>query len=95
MQKDFKVLLFYPNEPLLGIAPTHLAILSSCLKQSGFITKLFDCTLYKSNKDTNDDVRAKLGHVKKTNIDDYFKCKNEDIYDDFVKMVEAIFRKKQ
>jgi len=86
-KKDFKVLLFYPNQSLLGIAPTHLAILSACLKQAGFITKLFDCSIYKSKTETNDDVRTKLGHVKKTNIENYFKGKTENIYEDFVKTI--------
>jgi anaerobic magnesium-protoporphyrin IX monomethyl ester cyclase len=89
MKKSFKVLLFYPNEPLLGIAPTNLAILSACLKNDGFDVKLFDCTIYKpKNVETNDDMRVKLGHVKKTSIDEFFTSKDIDIYEDFVKVVE-------
>ena len=73
----------------MGPAPGNLAILSACLKQDGFDVKLFDCTIYKPpNTETNDDVREKLGHVKKSNIDNYFIAKHVDIYEDFVKTVE-------
>ena len=85
----FKILLFYPNEPLLGIAPSNLAILSACLKGANFDVKLFDCTLYKQTGGlTQDETREKLGQVKKTNIEDYIHCKKEDPYEDFVKIVD-------
>jgi len=88
MNKNFKILLFYPNEPLLGIAPSNLAILSACLKAAGFDVKLFDCTLYKPyNKQTQDETREKLGQVLKTNIEEYIHLKRENIYDDFVRIV--------
>jgi len=89
MNKDFRILLFYPNEPLLGIAPSNLAILAAYLKHDGFDVRLFDCTVYKpKNVETNDELRAKLGHVKKSNIDEFFTAKEIDIYEDFVKIVE-------
>ena len=87
MKKNFKILLFYPNEPLNGVAPTHLAILSACLKQDGFDVKLFDTTLYKFTESI-DDIREKLGHTKKSPIDEYFITKKEDMYEDFIKTVE-------
>jgi radical SAM superfamily enzyme YgiQ (UPF0313 family) len=84
-----KILLFYPNETLLGIAPSNLAILSACLKKNGHEVKLFDCTLYRRNDaQTQDQTRERLGQVKKTNIEDYVKLKNENVYNDFVKTVE-------
>lgn len=87
--KDFKILLFYPNEPMVGVVPSNLAILSACLKQADFDVKLFDCTVYKSiTGETQDDVRTKLGLVKKTDLDNYTQQKNTNIYDDFVKLVE-------
>jgi len=88
MDKNFKVLLFYPNEPLLGIAPSNLAIISACLKENGFKVKLFDCTIYKpKNKETNDDIREKLGHVKKSNFEDYFDPADADVHQEFIKIV--------
>jgi len=89
MKKNFRILLFYPNEPLLGIVPINLAILSACLKNDGFDVKLFDCTIYKpKDVETNDQLREKLGHVKKTNIDSYIFPKEIDIYEDFIKTIE-------
>lgn len=89
MNKNFKILFFYPNEPMVGIAPSNLALLSACLKQAGFQTKLFDCTIYKSIKgETQDELRSKLGLVKKTAIDDYVHLKETNIYEDFIKTVE-------
>lgn len=86
--KKFKVLLFYPNEPLLGIAPSNLAILSACLKRAEIDVKLFDCTLYKSpEKITQDETREKLGQVKKTHIEDFIHCKTTNVYEDFIKVV--------
>ena len=32
--KKFKVLIFYPNEPMVGVAPSNLALLSACLKKN-------------------------------------------------------------
>ena len=46
--EKFKVLLFYPNEPMVGVTPSNLAYLSACLKKTGFDVKLFDCSLYKA-----------------------------------------------
>jgi len=90
MKKDFRVLLFYPNISQLGATPSNLAILSACLKQDGFDVRLFDCTVYKPrDAETDDDVRTKLGQVKKSNMDDYFISKDAAyIYDDFIKLIE-------
>lgn len=90
MKKEikFKILLFYPNTSMLGVAPTTLAILSACLKQYGFQTKLFDCSIYKNIDINNDDLRSKLGHVKESNIHEYFIGKNVNIYEDFIKIIE-------
>ena len=87
--KNFRILLFWPNLPLLGAAPSHLVILSACLKLAGFDVRLFDCSVYKpKNIETDDNVREKLGHIKKSEIDEYFTAKEEDVYEDFTKIVE-------
>jgi len=89
MGKNFKILLFYPNEYLVGVAPSNMAILSACLKQDNFDVKLFDCTMYKNTTDeTQDDVRSKFGQVMKADINNYVKAKNVDIYEDFIHIVE-------
>ena len=89
MNNNFKVLLVYPNIPLLGATPSNLPILSAYLKQNGYDVKLFDCTIYKPKDiETDDDVRTKLGQAKKTNVYDYFVTKDVDMYEDFVRIVD-------
>ena len=121
-ENKFKVLLFYPNEPMVGVTPSNLALLSVCLKREGYEVKLFDCSLYKSiryeprpdgeeghqltvknkehaeinraasplkeKEETQDELRARLGQVKKSPIDDYVKLKTTNPYDDFADLVE-------
>jgi|6_EtaG_2_1085325.scaffolds.fasta_scaffold00771_12 radical SAM superfamily enzyme YgiQ (UPF0313 family) len=98
-KEKFKVLFFYPNEPMVGLPPSNMAILSACLKKAGFDVKLFDCTLYKSIKyvanadlpyhsPTQDEIRDSLGHTKKSAIKDYVQLKESNVYSDFADMVE-------
>ena len=122
IDSKFKILLFYPNEPMVGVTPSNLAILSACLKQAGHDVRLFDCSLYKSiryeprpdgeegyelsnkhkrlakinraasplkvKEETQDELRERLGQVKKSPIDDYVKLKETNPYDDFADLVE-------
>jgi anaerobic magnesium-protoporphyrin IX monomethyl ester cyclase len=90
MSKSFKVLLFYPNESLSGTVASNLALLAACLKRDGFNdVRLFDCSLYNPpNVKTQDQMREKLGQVKKTDIDNYVRLKEENIYDDFLKVID-------
>lgn len=89
MKKKFKVLLLFPNEPLLGVTPSNLAILSAYLKADGFDVKLFDSTIYRPKAfQTEIETRVKMGHVKKTNIEDFISPLEEDVYEDFVKVVD-------
>ena len=121
-EEKFRVLLFYPNEPMVGVVPSNLAYLAACLKEwGGHEVKLFDCSLYKSiryeprpdgeeggqltvaleSKSKEADfsekmlkegpkwnLREKLGHVKKSPIEEYVTLKETSPYDDFLKLVE-------
>ena len=106
-EKEFKVLLFYPNEPMVGVVPSNLAILSACLKEKGNSVKLFDCSLYKSvryeprpdgeeglllqnsrQEETQDELRTKLGHTKKSTIDDFISLRETNPHHDFADLVE-------
>jgi len=125
-EEKFRVLLFYPNEPMVGVTPSNLALLSACLKRAGHDVKLFDCSLYKSiryeprsdgeegyeltnqeykpeeinrassplrenkkpQEETQDELRERLGQVKKSPIDDYVKLKENSPYKDFADLVE-------
>jgi len=118
--EKFRVLLFYPNEPMVGVTPSNLAYLAACLQEwGGHEVKLFDCSLYKSiryeprpdgeeggelkvelesressytekmlKEGTKNALREKLGHVKKSPIEEYVTLKDTSPYDDFVKLVQ-------
>ncbi|MFH1425104.1 MAG: radical SAM protein [archaeon] len=86
--EGFKVLFVYPNQQNVGVVPSNLAILSACLKEKGFQTKLFDTSIYKTKEETQDDLRAKLKHVLTSDVDKYIKYKHTDIYEDFERCVE-------
>lgn len=89
--KKFKVLFLFPNEPRVGVVPSNIAILAACLKKRNHDVKLFDCSMYQSiNYDEKqDDIREKLGHVKRTNIDNYAPLKMTNVYDDFECLVNS------
>jgi len=87
-KKKFRVLLVYPNPPMLGVVPGNMALLAACLKKAGFEVKLFDMSIYRTVKKTQDDLRADLNQVKRTNVDDFINWKEVDVYEDFRKVVE-------
>ena len=107
MNNIFKVLIFYPNEPMVGVTPSNLAYLSACLTEAGNDVKLFDCSLYESvryeprpdgeeglqsqkfrQEKTQDELRTKLGHTKKSSIDDYIKLRETNVHEDFARVVD-------
>ena len=89
MKKEFKILLFYPNHMNAGLPPSNLAILAAYLKEEEFNVKLFDTSLYKTMFGSLDDIRIKLGHVKKTDINKYISFLDKrEMYNDFIKVVE-------
>jgi len=45
-KKDFKVLLVYPNLPLMLVPPLSMAIFTGILKNEGYQVQLFDTTSY-------------------------------------------------
>lgn len=73
---------------MLGVVPGNVALLSACLKKACFKTKLFDASIYKTLKTTQDELRVDLNQVKKTNIDDYINYKKEDVFKDFRSVVK-------
>ncbi len=47
-KKDFKILLVYPNLPLMLVPPLSIAIFTNLFKKSGYKVDLFDTTSYVS-----------------------------------------------
>ena len=50
LKEKFRVLFIYPNTMMATLVPIHLSVLSSCLKEKGFETDLFDTTYYKTEE---------------------------------------------
>ena len=48
-KKDFKILLVYPNIPLMTVPPLSMAIFTGILKREGYNVQLFDTTPYISD----------------------------------------------
>ena len=44
--KDFKVLIFYPNLHMSALMPQSVGIFTALLKREGYTLDLFDCTYY-------------------------------------------------
>ena len=45
-KKEFKVLLVYPNLPLMLVPPLSMAIFTKLLKDEGYNVEMFDTTAY-------------------------------------------------
>ena len=59
MKKEFKVLLVYPNLPLMLVPPLAVAIFTNILRREGYTLDLFDTTAYLEEKDTSPRNRIK------------------------------------
>ena len=58
-KKDFKVLLVYPNLPLMLVPPLSMAIFTRVMKDGGYKVDLFDTTSYIPEK-INYSIKKKL-----------------------------------
>ena len=83
--KDFKVLLVYPNFPMVSVLlPAGVSMLSAVLKKEGFQCKLFDTTLYKPKGESQEEFRKKLHQLKtSSNMEEKVNTKITDPHDDF------------
>lgn len=67
--------------------PHSIAIISSCLKEQGYVVELFDTTLYKpDNVKSDDDVRVELGQFPHVDVPG---IKTSDMYRDFQELVDV------
>ena len=61
LNKDFKILIFYPNLHMSALMPQSVGIFTALLKQEGYPLDLFDCTYYEDidsltlGKNTNEE----------------------------------------
>ena len=85
--KDFKVLFLYPSPPV-GVVPSNIAVLIACLKSAGFQVGLFDASIYATSNKTQDDLRAEIGQVKASKINDFVSYKKDDVFAAFENTVK-------
>ncbi|UCD54979.1 MAG: B12-binding domain-containing radical SAM protein [Candidatus Omnitrophota bacterium] len=89
IRDKFRVLFIYPNLMMSTLVPIHISLLSSCLKQEGFQTDLFDTTYYKTEEISFDEKKVELLQVKKFNLEEQgVKYKETDMYEDLIKKVK-------
>ncbi|MCK4532949.1 hypothetical protein KAU39_04125, partial [bacterium] len=83
MIKNFKILLVYPNLTMVNLLPTNISILSAYLKSKGFQVSLFDTTLYRDSRKTQDEIRVEYLQVKEVNLSQYgVFYKSTNVFDD-------------
>lgn len=87
MNKDFRVLLIYPNTMMATLLPLHVSILFACLKQNCFQVKLFDTTCYKTEEKSFEQRKVELLQIKRFNLEEGgVTLKQSDIFEDLQKM---------
>ncbi len=85
----FKVLLVYPNLPMVNLLPSNIAILSACLKEAGIDVKLFDTTLYNTAGKSVDEIRVEHLQLRAFNLNNKgVEYKGTDACEDFVQTVD-------
>lgn len=87
---DFRVLLVYPNLPLMLVPPVSIAIFTAILKSAGYQVELFDATCYLEPGDSTHPAR-RAKYLQSRRYDEkalYWDIK-QDLLGDFRKKVES------
>ena len=84
--KSIRVLIVYPNIPLMLVTPLAIAIFTWILKKNGHIVELFDSTKYTEENLSSPENRVKYLQARKTSLDslDSYEVKDKsDLLNDF------------
>ena len=87
-----RVLLVYPNERDMSLVPPVYGLFTALLRERGHIAELFDCTGYDFEGKFDSGIESeKVLMVKPAEPASYqgIKIKHTNMYEDFVKKVEA------
>lgn len=88
-KSDFRVLIVYPNLPLMLVPSIAIALFTRIFKTAGYQTELFETTHYLSDQESSSEIRAKMLNARKFSItDDLGITIQEDMLGDFRKKVE-------
>ena len=88
-KKNFKVLLVYPNLPLMLVPPLSMAIFTKLLKTKGYNVDLFDTTSY-IPEEANSSPQNRTLYLQARDFndeDDLGVAIKTDLYGDFRKKV--------
>lgn len=85
---EFRILLVYPNLPLMLVPPLCIGIFTKVLDEQGYIVELFDTTSYMSEEGSSPQNRVKYLQARKfSDQDDLGITIKYDLLDDFRKKV--------
>jgi len=83
--KNFKVLLVYPNIQQCAMMPSSIGLFTSLLKNNGFSVDLFDCTFYIDDSNANFDKYQTF--VQEFDWGEKSKNFKKDMINDFINKV--------
>lgn len=89
MNKRLKVLLLYPNVPLLNPPPVSIGILAALLKTEGVEVRVFDTTFYRTQELTSDEAKEESLQVRPFSFDESkLPLKDTSLKDDLRTLVD-------
>lgn len=91
-KNNFRVLLAYPNLPMMLVPPLSISIFTHILKKQGYQVDLFDATHYRDNKISSPQRRVKFLQARPFSEEKDLGVKiKTDLIRDFIKKVD-LFR---
>jgi len=88
LKTDFRVLIVYPNLPLMLVPSIAIALFTRIFKSQGYQTDLFETTHYLSDQESSSEIRAKIQNVRQFNVSkDLGITIHDDMLGDFRKKV--------
>ena len=87
--EQFRVLIVYPNLPLMLVPSLAIGLFTRIFKSQGYETELFETTHYLSEENSSSEMRAKMLNVREFDVhEDLGITIKEDMMGDFRRKVE-------
>ena len=89
-REDFRVLIVYPNLPLMLVPSIAIGLFTRIFKAQGYQVDLFETTHYLSNENSSSEMRAKMLNVREFDVTKDLGIKiKSDMVGDFRRKVES------
>ena len=90
-EAEFRVLIVYPNIPLMLIPAIAVGLFTAILKKAGYIVDLFETTHYTSTEQSHSLNRIRMLNVREFDpeADLGIKLRKGDMYDDFTEKLKV------